>query len=53
MAAAISDEFKVDAELIKGKGGVFDVVVDDDLVFSKHDVGRFPTNEEVLEKLSK
>ena len=47
------DEFKVDAELIKGKGGVFDVVADGDLVYSKHKAGRFPTDEEVLKKLRK
>lgn len=37
--------------MIKGTNGVFDVVVDGKLVFSKHKVGRFPRDEEVLELL--
>jgi selenoprotein W-related protein len=45
------DAFNVEAELIKGKGGVFDVVVDGQLIFSKHKTGRFPTNEELIERL--
>jgi selT/selW/selH-like putative selenoprotein len=42
----------LEAELIRG-GGIFDVVADGDLVFSKYEVGRFPKNEEVLDKLRK
>jgi selT/selW/selH-like putative selenoprotein len=51
LAAAIKDSSGAEAELIEGDKGVFDVVVDGDLIFSKHEVGRFPTNEEVIEKL--
>jgi selT/selW/selH-like putative selenoprotein len=36
---------------VKGGGGVFDVVADGKLVFSKHEAGRFPEEEEVLERL--
>jgi selenoprotein W-related protein len=53
LAAAISEKFGVEAELIKGKNGVFDVVVNGNLVFSKHQAGRFPQNEEILGKLRK
>jgi selenoprotein W-related protein len=53
LAAAISDRFGVQAELVKGKNGVFDVVVDGDLVFSKHKEGRFPQNDEILGALKK
>jgi selenoprotein W-related protein len=53
LAAAISDHFGVEAELIKGKNGVFDVVVDGNLVFSKHKTGRFPQNDEILKLLGK
>ena len=52
MAAAIKERFKFDPELIQGKGGIFDVKVDGDLVFSKKKVGRFPTDDEILEKLA-
>ena len=47
----IKDEFGVDAKLIKGDNGVFDVKADGKLIFSKHESGRFPTHEEILEKL--
>jgi predicted Rdx family selenoprotein len=33
--------------LIKGGRGVFDVRVDGDLIFSKHQLGRFPNPGEV------
>ena len=35
-------------ELIEGRGGVFDVTVDGRRVFSKHEVGRFPEEQEIL-----
>jgi len=53
LAAAISERFGVQAELVKGKNGVFDVVVDGNLVFSKHNTGRFPQDDEILKKLDK
>jgi selenoprotein W-related protein len=37
--------------LIAGRGGIFDVEVDGKLIFSKHEVGRFPEDAEILEKL--
>jgi selenoprotein W-related protein len=39
--------FGVDAKLTRGSGGVFDVVVDGKLVYSKRDAGRFPEPGEV------
>jgi selT/selW/selH-like putative selenoprotein len=41
----------VQAELIKGGGGVFDVTADGVLIYSKHRTGRFPDNAEVLQAL--
>jgi selT/selW/selH-like putative selenoprotein len=41
----------VKPELIEGKNGVFEVVADKKVVFSKKRVGRFPENNEVLQKL--
>jgi len=43
----------VQAELIKGGGGVFDVTADGALIYSKHRTGRFPENAEVLQALGK
>jgi selenoprotein W-related protein len=47
LAASLKQRFGIEAELIHGKGGVFDVRVDGKLVFSKHEVGRFPEAGEV------
>ena len=38
---------------MRGDGGVFDVVVDGTLVFSKHTTDRFPESEEILRALGK
>ena len=37
--------------LVRGDNGVFDVVVDGELIFSKHAQGRFPEEEEILSLL--
>jgi selenoprotein W-related protein len=41
----------VQAELVEGSGGVFDVTADGALVYSKHKTGRFPEHAEVLQAL--
>jgi len=51
LADAIKSKTGVEAELIKGSGGIFDVVVDGKLIFSKHKTGRFPESEEILSQL--
>jgi len=51
LAAEIQSKFGVESELIPSKGGVFDVVADGKLVFSKHETGRFPEPDEVLAAL--
>jgi selenoprotein W-related protein len=51
LAAKIREEFGVEPQLVKGDDGVFDVVADGQMVFSKHQTGRFPDEEEVLEAL--
>lgn len=38
---------KVTCELAAGSGGVFDVTLDGKLIFSKKQVGRFPTYGEI------
>ena len=52
MAACLKDRFDVDAELIEGAGGIFDVAVDGEIVYSKHDTGRFPEHDEVVALLA-
>jgi selT/selW/selH-like putative selenoprotein len=41
----------MDATLIKGSGGQFEVVLDGQLIFSKKQLGRFPEVGEILEKI--
>lgn len=41
----------IDAKLIKGSGGVFEVVLDGQTIFSKKQAGRFPDHAEVLERI--
>jgi selenoprotein W-related protein len=41
----------VDPELIKGAGGIFDVRLEGELIYSKHETGRFPQDAEVLQAL--
>ena len=49
LAAEIKKERGIDAKLVKGSGGVFEVVLDGKLLFSKKAMGRFPENSEILE----
>ena len=37
---------------MKGKSGVFDVVVDGALVYSKHQTGRFPDEESLVRQIA-
>lgn len=37
-----------ETEMVPGSGGIFDVEKDGDMVFSKHEKGRFPETGEVL-----
>ena len=39
------------ADVVPGGRGQFDVVVDDELVFSKQAAGRFPEQDEILARL--
>ena len=51
MADELRQAFGVEANLIPGSGGVFDVTVDGKLVYSKSETGRFPNAGEITEKL--
>jgi len=51
LAAEIKQSRGVDATLVPGSGGVFDVVVDGQLIFSKKQLGRFPEPGEVLQRI--
>ncbi|MBM81525.1 MAG: hypothetical protein CMJ78_13170 [Planctomycetaceae bacterium] len=51
MAAAIKSKTGVEPKMIQGSGGIFDVILDGNKIFCKHDVNRFPEHSEVLEQL--
>ena len=53
MAAELYNAFGVNANLIPGRNGIFDVIVDGELVFSKFKVGSFPQQGELASKLKK
>jgi selT/selW/selH-like putative selenoprotein len=42
VSAEIKEATDIDATLVAGSGGVFDVRCDGELVFSKFSAGRFP-----------
>lgn len=51
LAAAVRNALGIDAELIAGDDGIFDVVADGDLIFSKHAEQRFPEHDEIIAAL--
>jgi selT/selW/selH-like putative selenoprotein len=38
----------ISPELIAGSNGVYDVILDEKLIFSKHQTKRFPDNDEII-----
>jgi selenoprotein W-related protein len=51
LAEAVKKEYGIEPELIKSRGGVFEVEVDGDLVFSKKEEFRFPEKSEIISLL--
>lgn len=49
VAGALKKEFGVEADIQIGDTGSFDIYVNNELIFSKFEEGRFPTNEELIE----
>jgi len=47
LAAELRDSFKIDANLIAGSGGIFEVIADGKKVYSKEETGHFPEPGEV------
>ncbi|HBL29758.1 MAG TPA: hypothetical protein DD490_23225 [Acidobacteria bacterium] len=47
MAEQIETRFGIKPQLLKGSGGVFEVTVGGELIFSKKQTGRFPNPGEV------
>lgn len=53
LAAKIRAAVNVEATLIAGSGGEFEVVVDATLVYSKRSTGVFPVEAELVEKIGR
>ncbi len=49
---SIQKQFGIEAKLIKSSGGVFEVTLNNSLIFSKKDLGRFPNSNEVEDILN-
>ena len=48
MAEVIRDETGIEAELIRSRGGAFEVTLDGELIYSKLQSGSFPDQREIL-----
>ncbi|MBD3321949.1 MAG: hypothetical protein GF350_12705 [Chitinivibrionales bacterium] len=53
MADELKRAFGGDSELIESSGGVFEVEKDNELIFSKKKLGRFPGDGEIEKIVSK
>ena len=52
MKAELEKQFpKIDVELIQSGGGVFEVVHEGELIFSKKKLGRFPEHSEIVDSI--
>ena len=53
MSKEIRIKTGLDPELTPGSGGIFDVKLNGETVFSKHQLGRFPKDGEISNLLEK
>jgi selT/selW/selH-like putative selenoprotein len=44
-------DLNIDVQLVKGDNGVFNVVANGSVIFSKDESGRFPEDQEILDAL--
>jgi len=51
LAEVIEAEFGIKPDLIKSGGGVFEIEVDGELIFSKRAQFRFPEHQEIIDIL--
>ena len=53
LADELRKEFGVEANLVAGSSGIFDVILDDEIVYSKSNSGKFPEPGEVTNIIKK
>ena len=51
MQAAIKNRYGITATLKEGVGGIFEVAINGKTVYSNQTTYRFPTDEEIFEKI--
>ena len=51
MQEAIKKKYGITAGLVESMGGVFEVSIDDKVAYSNQTTYRFPTDEEIFEKI--
>ena len=51
MQEAIKTKYGLTASLKEGAGGIFEVSIDDQVVYTNETTYRFPTDEEIFEKI--
>jgi len=51
LAAEIEKKYGISSRLIESGGGVFEVCVDGDIIFSKKELDRFPEHSEIFSML--
>ena len=51
LADKLKSNFDIEARLIEGAGGIFDVKLGGNLVYSKHETGSFPDEDELIASL--
>lgn len=47
----MESNFDTATHLVEGAGGIFDVAVDGEIVYSKHQTGEFPDEDALIESL--
>ncbi len=52
MAESIKKECGLTPQMIEGGGGIFDVRVDGELIYSKQETGEFPEHSLIIEKIT-
>ena len=52
LANELNKEFGIEPKLVEGEIGTFNVFVNDELIFSKDEVGRFPDSGEIVQKIN-
>jgi hypothetical protein len=51
LQAAIKNKYGINAALREGAGGIFEVFIDGETAYSNQVTYRFPTDEEIFEKI--